>query len=157
MKNCILNSFCGSRAASRNGADIRAVTNDSSGGRGKACIAPTIVGNYRGTLGTRGTIGTRGTTTASAATVCVANVPRVPNVPNVPARARACPVRDRILVEKIPATGSVVPSGTICMGDISSLTGRPTHRMDTVSSTSIKSLTGLKSNLVFNHFNFLNQ
>jgi hypothetical protein len=54
----------------------------------------------------------------------------------------ACPVRDTMLVENVPHPGCVVPSGTKCMSNISSLTGRRMLR-DTVSSTSIKSLTGL--------------
>ncbi|MDR0302492.1 MAG: hypothetical protein LBI04_09315, partial [Treponema sp.] len=56
--------------------------------------------------------------------------------------AGACPVRDRILVENITHPINVVPSGTICMENIPSLTGRRIHR-DAVSSTGIKSLTGL--------------
>jgi hypothetical protein len=53
-----------------------------------------------------------------------------------------CPVRDKMLVEKMPVTSSVVSLGTIYVDDISSLTGRGMRR-DTVFSTNIKSLTGL--------------
>jgi hypothetical protein len=66
------------------------------------------------------------------------------------AMTEACSVRNIMLVENVAHPVCVVPLGTKCMNNISSLTGRRMNR-DIVSSTNIKSLTGLISHVIARH------